>query len=449
VNLYIRGDAEDNQFEVVVQDDQLRINGLEGTTINGEGSFVVADANVTKNGVTFAGGLRAHLGPGHDDFAITDAQFDSMSIIYGGTGDDSVDVAYSTFLERTVIQTFDGDDSVSTNDSHFEEELFAITLDGKDSVSIVDTMLAGNSVVVTGNHSDSIHSQSSHFMGEINLMLPLGGDDNVRIINPIVGEKPLGIFLGNGDDSIDADFMEAEIEGSVRIGGQAGTDRIDMKMSDEVHDNVTMGTFEADGGAVFGNLITDVHASWDAFTYAGSNDISFAPAELFGFEEDTTVTSIAFSGSYELSVPNAINDFVVRILANETGEETAYDGKAYSFNVPTDEVVYEAEFTVNDENRVATGVTYDGPGFLPHEIYNFTVDVAMQFEAGQKYWISVFQKMPKLTTANSDEFTNWFYSHSGETDTPLQGFSQFNNEWSKSYEEFTNGNTGLSVQLRS
>ena len=33
VHLFIRGDAADNQFEVVVEDDQLQINGLDGTTI--------------------------------------------------------------------------------------------------------------------------------------------------------------------------------------------------------------------------------------------------------------------------------------------------------------------------------------------------------------------------------------------------------------------------------
>ena len=45
VHLYIRGDQADNQFEVVVEGDQLQINGLDGTTINGEDSFVVAGAN--------------------------------------------------------------------------------------------------------------------------------------------------------------------------------------------------------------------------------------------------------------------------------------------------------------------------------------------------------------------------------------------------------------------
>ena len=38
-HLYIRGDAADNQFEVVANGDELRVNGLQGTTINGQDSY--------------------------------------------------------------------------------------------------------------------------------------------------------------------------------------------------------------------------------------------------------------------------------------------------------------------------------------------------------------------------------------------------------------------------
>jgi len=100
VNLYLRGDNLDNQIEIVVEDDELRINGLDGTTINGKDSFVVQGTSVTESGVTFEGGLRAHFGPGHDDVQVIDAIFESSSIVYGGTGDDNIDVVDSQFLHR-------------------------------------------------------------------------------------------------------------------------------------------------------------------------------------------------------------------------------------------------------------------------------------------------------------------------------------------------------------
>jgi len=58
--------------------------------------------------------------------------------------------------------------------------------------------------------------------------------------------------------------MQARIDGTVRIGGQASTDRIDMQMTDEVESSVTTGTFEATGEVVFGSLTNEVHAAFDS-----------------------------------------------------------------------------------------------------------------------------------------------------------------------------------------
>ena len=241
VHLFIRGDGADNQFEVVVEDDQLVVNGLDGTTINGKDSFVVSGATVTDSGVTFAGGLRAHLGPGHDDFAITDARFESFSLVYGGTGDDQIDVLDSTFMDRATFQTYDGNDVISTVGSHFEGTFRALTLDGQDSISMVDSMFAGDSIVTTGNHSDSIHLDSNHYLGEVNLVLPFNGDDTVRLDNPVVGEYQLGVFLGNGDDTIHGDLTEASIESAIRVGGQGGVDQVlAIPTSAEVAADVTV-----------------------------------------------------------------------------------------------------------------------------------------------------------------------------------------------------------------
>ena len=73
VHLYIRGDNADNQFEIVAEGDQLKIQGIDGTTINGQESYLVQGAQLTDAGMSFEGGLRAHLGPGHNDFMVKDA----------------------------------------------------------------------------------------------------------------------------------------------------------------------------------------------------------------------------------------------------------------------------------------------------------------------------------------------------------------------------------------
>ena len=386
VHLFIRGDGADNQFEIVVEDSQLMINGLDGTTINGQASIAVAGAEVTDSGVSFAGGLRAHLGPGHDDFTLRDAQFESMSLIYGGTGDDSIDVVDSNFMDRFTIQTFDGDDTVSTTRSHFEDSFYAITLDGEDSVSMVDSMMAGNSFVVTGNHSDSIHSQGNHYMGEVNLVLPLDGDDTVQLNDPVVGEHQLGVFLGDGDDVINGNLMEAVVEGSIRIGGQGGIDQAEeLLMNEEASSNTSMGTIERmqvfDGGIGGASFVKFAHPSQ---VNEGTNDGDRYATPVV-LDTNATITSIEWTGAYDREVydydlPDVADRFVVEIY------ESASDGAPDTSSL--------VQYEVGGANRTDSGARVEvltrGQVDYDYPIYNYSADVEYTMEAGKTYWVSIY-----------------------------------------------------------
>ena len=390
VNLYIRGDQFDNQFEVIAAGDNLEIKGLNGTTINGQESYVVTGTTVTESGVSFAGGLRAHLGPGNDDFAVKDAQFESMSLIYGGTGDDNVEVMDSRFMDRTTIQTFDGDDNVSTHGSHFEDTFFAITLDGQDSVSMIDSTMNGNSIVATGEHSDSIHSEGNHYMGDVNLILPLNGNDSVQLNNPVVGGEQLGVFLGEGDDTIDGNLNDAVVDGTIKIGGQAGVDRGDMAMDDDLESQVSVATIEATGELVYENVSgrTDLYGT-DAFAKSAENGYLNFPATQLEFDRDTDIYSVSWAGSYEYSTPNENDRYVVTVYANEI-EENIWEGE---FDLPnTEEVVFEAVLTMDDLTRVATGETWSDQS-PEREIFEFNADIELNLEGGQKYWFSIYQDL--------------------------------------------------------
>lgn len=388
VHLYIRGDAADNQIEVVADDDQLIFNGLQGTTINGQDSYVVRDAVVTDSGVTFAGGLRAHFGPGHDEFKVQDAVFESFSIIYGGTGDDNIDVVDSAFMDRLVMQTFEGDDSVSTTRSDFEGPLYIITLDGEDSVSMTDSMLAGDSFVVTGNQSDTVHSVSNHYMGDLNLVLPLDGDDTVQLINPVVGEGHLGVFLGNGDDSINGDMTEATVEGTVRVGGQAGRDDAsEMEMGDLTQSDVTVGTME--------NLVvfdTDVDIDAAAHSYEQYGFIA-GRVEL---DQTTRIREVQWTGSYvEEELRQLLNyDFPVDEFTIEIFESDSYDVEYLgeflgTFVAPVGEAL--ATFNVgNDVNRTDTGEVFEtGRAEYAQPIFSYSAEIDFEMEAGKTYWVSI------------------------------------------------------------
>ena len=395
-HLFIRGDQADNQFEVVAVEGQLEIRGLDGTTINGEDSYVVAGATVTDSGVSFAGGLRAHLGPGNDDFAVLDAQFESMSLIYGGTGDDSVDIIDSRFMDRATIQTYDGNDSITTSGSHFDDTFYAITLDGQDSVSLTDSMFADNSFVVTGNHADAIESDGNHYMGDVNLVLPLDGDDTVQLTNPVVGDNQLGIYLGNGDDTIAADLTEASVQGTLKIGGQAGVDQVtEMAMSAETADHATVNTIEQLHSFELGEWGREIESVWWTFDRGASvavEDFNHR-ANAVEFTETTQINSIDWLGAYYGSEAPESDNFVVEIFENEVLQAPG----GYFFRQPAVESV--ARFNIGDDaNRVDTGEVFnDAPNFtlqdeqgVDRKIFSYSADIDFEFTAGETYWVSIY-----------------------------------------------------------
>ena len=379
-HLYIRGDAVNNQFEVVAVDDQLKINGLEGTTINGQDSYLVAGATVTDAGVSFEGGLRAHLGPGSDDLLIQDAVFESFSIIYGGTGDDNIEVVDTDFVDKVVVQTYDGDDSVSTTRSHFEGPLYILTLDGQDSVSLTDSVFAGDSFVVTGNHSDAIESEGNHYLGDINLVLPLDGNDTVQLNNPVIGEGQLGVFLGNGDDTINGDLTDATIDGTIRVGGQRGVDQGSMEMGDTTGSNVSVATVEEMRTLVFDNRVNDTaEIIYSQSSYFHAENLNYRIADDVQVVETQNVRQISWTGTYggdlnqEFPEAYEVDDFTIEI----------YEGNS---EIPIGDPI--ASFNVGDVvNREDTGITIRRG---TQNIYSYSADIDVTLEAGKTYWVSIY-----------------------------------------------------------
>ena len=404
VHLYIRGDAADNQFEIVADGDQLRINGLGDTTINGQETYLVKDSTVTDEGAKFAGGLRAHLGPGHDQLRVNDAVFEAFSIVFGGTGDDDIDVVDSAFMDRFTIQTFDGDDSVYSSGSHFNDTFRVMTLDGKDSISTIDSMMAGNSLFVGGDHADTIHSDNTHYMGNINLVLPLDGNDTVQLTNPVIGENQLGVFLGEGDDVINADLTDATVNGTIRIGGQGGVDEAgDMEMDEDVSNNVIIGAFER--GEVFNNAV-DVNRSSISY-YFGPRDF-YLGANRVALDETTRVREVEWTGTY---IDNALarDDVFTIAIYDETYYETLYEGD-YFGPVGDPLAAFEVgnDFGV-DVNRIDTGKTH--PGRRAHDpdlqIFSYSAQIDFEFEANKNYWISIYSGISEQDNDYVDSTWQW------------------------------------------
>ncbi|MFK7769734.1 MAG: hypothetical protein AB8B55_21180 [Mariniblastus sp.] len=357
--------------------------GLEGTTINRQESYIVEGATVTDSGVKFEGGLRANLGQGNDDFSLQDTLFESFSIIYGGAGDDNIDVVDSEFMDRLVIQTYEGDDSIATTRSHFEESFYIFTLDGQDTVSMTDSMFAGDSFVVTGNHSDVIDSEGNHYMGDTNLVLSLAGEDTVQLTNPVVGDQLLGIFLGNDDDTINIDLTEASIEGTVKVAGQAGADQaLEMEMSEEVADNVTVGTVEH--LVVFDN---NAEFEYAAHSWTLGEKTYRHVASRVTLDETTRILGVEWTGTYENNEFPRDEVFTIEIFENGF-YDTQWKGQ---FDAPVGEAL--ASFNVGNDfgipvNRTDTGEVYENR-HIDQNIFSYSADIDFEMEAGKTYWVSI------------------------------------------------------------
>ena len=449
VNLYLRGDNLDNQIEVVVAGDELRINGLDGTTINGQESFVVQGASVTESGVTFEGGLRGHFGSGHDNVEVRDVVFEAKSILYGGTGNDIIDVVDSQFLDGAVIQTFDGDDSVSTSGSHFEGDFYVFTLDGRDSVSSIDTSFNGKSIVVTGEHSDTIHSENNHYMGDVNLILSHNGNDEVQLVNPVVGENQLGVFLGNHDDTIGVDLTDASVDSTIRIAGQAGTDQSSgMTMSDEAAGNTSVFSIEkgelvyesAVGGVENVNSVERVYAEPSILDSDGNftNTYSQQYAAAVVLETTQTIKQIEWSGAYQRdlftdSLPDLGDNFVIEIIEDD-GEPDTFDefGRIQAFDPSS-----ITKIEVGSASRVVAGeISYGEFGVKP--VYDYTANIEFTMEAGKKYWVSIYTDLKREQAMNGDLW-EWGSNRSLENVSPTTlfsgGFTQNESLWSQSESE--------------
>ena len=371
-HLYVRGDAGDNQIELVVnQNGQMEIVGLENTTINGSSDPFVVSGSRSASGSTdadsfFEGGLRVNMGPGHDAINVTGSQFDDLSVIYGGTGDDSVNLVDNHFADRLTVQTFFGDDEVMVRDTTFEDAFYAFTLDGEDTVMLDSNTTHGDAVVVTGNHDDHVIVNSGVVLGDVNLVLTLDGSDRVEVINPNVGEAGLGVFTGDGQDHVTAEFLSGEVIGQVIVSGQEGHDIGQMTVGDQQRDAVFARSFEADGDE--GTIISgsDVEGSWWVFDRGDTTaDADFQyRATAVEANETIQINSIDWVGSYFGSEAPESDNFVIEIFQNEAIESVS---ATYFYRQPAGEAI--ARFNVgNDANRIDTGEVWnDAPNFTEQD----------------------------------------------------------------------------------
>jgi hypothetical protein len=394
-NLYIRGDAGDNQIQVALNDQgRMEVSSLDDTTINGLNESYLVQNSATADGATgmsnFLGGLRVHLGAGHDTFNVVDAEFEDLSVVYGGAGNDSVSVEDSRFTQPITVQTFDGDDEVKLADSIFDTSVFVFSLDGDDAIMLDDiqTLDSSDAVFVTGNDHDHVQVNGGDLDGLTQLILTLDGNDVVEINNPNVGDAGLGVFTGDGSDHLTGELTSSPVDGNVMLSGQGGSDMGDVDMGNEQSTMIDMIGFESEGQLVYNNRAggpADVYYASPSYRIAG-NDKLLNSSE-FQLSNSATINRIEWTGSYNLDEAYATDEFVIEI----------FEGDEFS---PLGDSI--AKFEVGDEvDRFETGKEFE----IDEAMYGYSATIDFDAEADTTYWISIYSTKQNISAPN--EPSSW------------------------------------------
>jgi hypothetical protein len=206
--LRIEGDNAGNQVRVIEQDEGVvRVQGLDGTTINGEAADLVLQSSANRIPLT-----EVNLGNGDDTIEFLAESFSaSGKSISTGNGSDVVQIVAPFFAPGVRIDTGNGDDSV--------------LLDYSQSLSIsninIDTGRGDDFVDLSLRESGSISSATGG-----SVVSTGSGDDIVQLRGRLGGDNRIVIFLDSGDDTLIGDPELTPTSFKITVFGGTGTDTV-------------------------------------------------------------------------------------------------------------------------------------------------------------------------------------------------------------------------------
>jgi hypothetical protein len=412
-NLFIRGDDESNQIQIVATDSgEVEIIGLHGTTINGsEDPFTVPgtidlDGARTRN-AAIDGGLRIDMKGGHDRIDIRGLEARGDSWISMGDGDDFARFFKSTAHGDLRVLTGEGDDKLRLFQARAVGDLNAFTSDGNDEVLVWNSRVWQDVMVQSGAGHDDVTVKHTRFTGGYHHVMTWTGNDKVDLARNLVNESGLIVEGGDGNDRVFAQMASSDtVLGTIRLSGQKGSDAISMTGSDEHNDMLVMNGFEEDAGEV----VFDQTGAYDYPSLSTLLDskivASTLSADYFVLDQDATISTVDWRGSYSLiridDVP-AVDDFTIKIYENTFIDDPTLTDEPY--NAPELEPFATYEIG-NAVTRTATGKIWTPGEHDPgpaQEIYEFSAEIEpIQLEAGKRYWISIYANVEGDGTGNYD-----------------------------------------------
>lgn len=224
-NLFVTGDAADNQLEVTVINNQVVLRGLTNTNINGSTALFV----IAENTDTAPGKITILTGAGNDTVIFNrNVKVAGNAFVDGGVGNDSLSVTGATFQQSISMYGRVGTDTISVQNATVDGILRLKGNEGDDLISVTNTTTNGGTNIVGGTGADGVS------------------------FNNVTANAWTRIATGAGDDDIS--ILNSNINGFLRIKTRQGADVLQM-----------------DGNTVNGNVAINMGRNNDAVKLVNTN----------------------------------------------------------------------------------------------------------------------------------------------------------------------------------
>ncbi len=340
-NLFVTGDAADNQLEVAVVNNQVVLRGLTNTSINGSTSLFVIAANAD----TAPGKITILTGAGNDTVVFSrNVKVAGNAFVDGGAGNDSLNVTGATFQQSISMYGRVGNDTISVQNATVDGVLRLKGNSGNDLISVTNTTTNGGTNIVGGDGADgvSFNNVTANAWTRISTGV---GDDDISILNSNINGF-LRIKTRQGADVVQMDSNT--VNGNVAINMGRNNDAVKL-----VNTNTFNGFFHVQAG--------DGHPS-SGFGASTGDQVDLGTTTVFNKgsrvrRADTSTVETALSGR----IDTATTGLKARATAADTaarslgGMDITLDNSA---NTTTDSV--GGAFITRNQSYTVAGTTLPG-----------------------------------------------------------------------------------------
>ncbi len=371
-NVFVTGDAADNQLEVAVVNNQVVLRGLTNTSINGSTALFVIAANTD----TAPGNITIQTGAGNDSVVFNrNVKVAGNAFVDGGAGNDSLSVAGATFQQSLSMYGRAGTDTISVQNATIEGILRLKGNGGNDLISVTNSTSNGGTNIVGGGGADGV--SLNNLTANAWLKISTGtGDDDISILNSDINGF-LRVKTRQGADVLQMDANT--VNGNVAINMGRNNDAVRL-----VNTNTFNGLFHVQAGdghpttgfgsstgdqvdlgttTVFarGSRVKRADTSTVETALSGRIDTATTGLKARATAADTAARSI---GGLELVMDNSANtttDSVGGALItrnqNYTVAGTTLPGASVTLDTDNDGAFDDGTFTANSEGKFTTTVT--------------------------------------------------------------------------------------------